>query len=234
VGGYLVYSNILKLRIIENICIFQGRNFFSVINCSKIGSICPHTVEEDPLFIFVIMPFDGFGSVYDIIKQSISKVKKYKFKVERADEQYTNLSIWCTRICRNIRKSKFCIVDTTGKNANVFYELGFAHALSNTKTIIITQNILEAPFDIQELGHIVYSEKELPKLRNDLTNALNDLLKIDLSINNKQKSNNLDQLSEITISRLVEELKPHILKEFSKDKLISEIFLRINQDKISK
>lgn len=190
-----------------------------MIVCSKIGGPCPYPVVVDPKYIFVIMPFDGFDSVYDIIKQSIKHVKRTKFKIERADEKYTNHSIWCSRICKNIRKAKFCITDTTGRNANVFYELGFAHALSNSKTIIITQNIQDAPFDISEMGHIIYSDKDLPKLRRDLTSALNELIKTD---DNESAKNDLHEIgiSDEHLSIIADKLKPQILDELYKDKLI--------------
>ncbi len=143
--------------------------------CSKIGGECPHTVIPDNKYVFVMMPFKGFNSVYDTIKQAVEGIEGKEFRCERADDKYTNLSIWCNRICKNIRKAKYIIVDTTGRNPNVFYELGFAHAMYNTKAIIITQNIEEAPFDIAEMNHIVYSEKELPGLREELKNAIQAL-----------------------------------------------------------
>ena len=143
--------------------------------CSKIGGECPHTVVPDNKYVFVMMPFKGFNSVYDAIKQAVEGIEGKDFRCERADDKYTNLSIWCNRICKNIRKAKYIIVDTTRRNPNVFYELGFAHAMYNTKAIIITQNIVEAPFDIAEINHIVYSEKELPRLREELKNAIQAL-----------------------------------------------------------
>jgi tetratricopeptide (TPR) repeat protein len=93
----------------------------------------------------------------------------------RADERYTNFAIWCKKICANIRQAKYLIVDTSGKNPNVFYELGFAHALENTRTILITQNIEEAPFDIRDLNHIVYSQEKLRDLEKKLRAAIEDL-----------------------------------------------------------
>ena len=146
--------------------------------CSKFGGDCPHTVIPDDKYVFVMMPFKNFDSVYDAIKIAVEGIENKEFVCERADERYTSRSIWCKQICKNIRKSKYLIVDTTGRNPNVFYELGFAHAMGdNTKAIIITQNIEEAPFDVRDLGHIIYSEKKLPKLREDLKNAILDLEK---------------------------------------------------------
>ncbi len=118
-----------------------------------------------------MMPFEESKSLYDQIETAVESTGK-DFKCERADDTYTNLSIWCDRICKNIRKSKYLIVDTTDKNPNVFYELGFSHALQNTKAIIITQNVKDAPFDIKDLNHIVYSERDFPAMREEIKKAI--------------------------------------------------------------
>jgi tetratricopeptide (TPR) repeat protein len=156
--------------------------------CSKIGGECPHNVIPDNKYVFVMMPFEGSNSVYDTIRQAVKGIEGKEFRCERADDTYTNRSIWCNRICMNIRKAKYVIVDTTGRNPNVFYELGFAHAMNNTKAIIITQNIKEVPFDIAEINHIIYSEKELPGLREKLKNAIQALEKEEIEEGYANKS----------------------------------------------
>ncbi|MCK9399934.1 MAG: tetratricopeptide repeat protein [Bacteroidales bacterium] len=143
--------------------------------CSKFTKNCPYNVKKTDNFIFVMMPFDGFKNTFDIIDQTIRAIVTKNFICERADSKYDTGDIWCKRICQNIKKAKYCIVDTTNKNANVFYELGFAHAIGNSNTIIITQKIDDAPFDIRNLSHILYSEKDLPSLRRDLQKAIEDL-----------------------------------------------------------
>jgi len=140
--------------------------------CSKIGSDCRHLVGQDDRFVFVMMPFKDFDNIYDAIKLAVEGIEGKPFTCMRADEQYTNFSIWCRNICKNIRKAKYLIVDTTGKNPNVFYELGFSHALENTKAILITQNIKDAPFDIADLNHITYSPDNLRDLREKMQKAI--------------------------------------------------------------
>ena len=131
--------------------------------CSKIGADCPHPVTKDSNYVFVMMPFKDSDSTYDAIKQAFEKeIEGKTFTCERADEGFTTFTIWCSRICKNIRKAQYVVVDTTGKNPNVFYELGFAHALDSTKAIIITQNLADAPFDIKDLNHIEYKDTKLP------------------------------------------------------------------------
>ncbi|MCK5599743.1 tetratricopeptide repeat protein [bacterium] len=146
--------------------------------CHKTGGECHHKIVVDPNYIFVLMPFAEFDSVYDIVQQSIREVDN-DYLCERADAKYSTFSIWCQQICQNIQKANYLIVDTTGKNPNVFYELGFAHGISKKKIIIITQKIEEAPFDIRDMGHIIYSSTKLPELRKKLIIAINELKDVD-------------------------------------------------------
>ncbi len=143
--------------------------------CAKINADCPHRVIQDSSYVFVLMPFENSASIFDCIKQAVENLPTKKFTCDRADVRYTSSDIWCQKICRAIRRAKYLIVDTTGLNANVFYELGFAHALGQTRNIIITQKIEELPFDVKGYSAILYSEKNFPKLREDLQRALTDL-----------------------------------------------------------
>ncbi|MDZ7260997.1 MAG: hypothetical protein ONB05_02605 [candidate division KSB1 bacterium] len=143
--------------------------------CQRIGSECPHKVYRDPNYIFVLMPFANSASIFASIKRAVEGVPDRKFSCDRADKQYTSFQIWCEKICRAIRRAKYVIVDVTGRHANVFYEMGFAHALGQTQTILISQKIGDAPFDVQDLQVIEYTEKDFPKLEQALQQAILDL-----------------------------------------------------------
>ncbi len=143
--------------------------------CAKIGGECPHRVFPDPNYVFVLMPFENYESIFASIKRAVEKMKEKSFICDRADLKYARSDIWCEKICRSIRRAKYLVIDATGSNANVFYELGFAHALGHTKNIIITQNIREIPFNLRGFAVIKYTEKDLPKLEKELRIALGDL-----------------------------------------------------------
>jgi tetratricopeptide (TPR) repeat protein len=145
--------------------------------CSKIGSECPHPVIQDNHLIFVMMPFKDFDNVYYAIQTAVEGIEGKDFKCLRADEKYTAFSIWCRNICKNIRKAKYLIVDTTRRNPNVFYELGFSHAQESSRAILITQNVKDAPFDISDLNHIEYSSDKLRDLERSLKKAILELEK---------------------------------------------------------
>jgi hypothetical protein len=60
----------------------------------------------------------------------------------------------------------------SGRNPNVFYEVGYAHA-KNKLCILLTKNASDIPFDLKHHRHIVYSSvKDLKiKLAQDLEHA---------------------------------------------------------------
>jgi DNA repair exonuclease SbcCD ATPase subunit len=156
--------------------------------CSKFGGDCPDPAMDKHL-VFVMTPFKReFNNIFDQIKIAVHGIEGKNFKCLRADDVYTNLSIWCECICKNIRKARYLIVDTTGKSPNVFYELGFSHALNNIKSILITQNIKDAPFDIADFNHIVYDEENLHQLRDDIVRAIKTLEEKEKEIDDIYKS----------------------------------------------
>lgn len=111
------------------------------------------------------MPFsDDFADVYSIgIKEACAIAGAY---CERVDEQIFVESM-LDRIYNQIAKADFVIADMTGRNANVFYEVGYAHALGK-RTILLTRDAADIPFDLKHYPHIVYKDK-VSYLRDELT-----------------------------------------------------------------
>lgn len=106
-------------------------------------------------FGFVIMPFDPqMQPVYDdAIKPA---VESHGLKCVRVDEISGTGNI-VRRIIENICRARVVIADLTGKNANVFYELGIAHSLGNN-VIVLAQDIgKDVPFDVKNYKVIPYS-----------------------------------------------------------------------------
>ena len=104
-------------------------------------------------FAFVLMPFDeAFEDVYRLgIK---SACEDAGIIAERVDEQIYSETI-LDRIYRQIKVANFVIADMTGKNPNVFYEVGYAHAIGKSCTLL-TQTAEDIPFDLKQHRHIVY------------------------------------------------------------------------------
>src|SRR3954452_23592229 len=61
------------------------------------------------------------------------------------------------RIYRQIELADIIIADMSGKNPNVFYEVGYAHAKQKL-CILLTANADDIPFDLKHQRHIVYGE----------------------------------------------------------------------------
>ena len=119
-------------------------------------------------FCFVLMPFlEEFNDVYQLgIKASCDDAGAY---CERVDEQIFQESI-LDRIYNQIAKADLVIADMTGRNPNVFYEVGYAHAL-NKPTILLTKHADDIPFDLKHFPHIVY-EGKITTLKEQLTKRI--------------------------------------------------------------
>jgi|SRR5882672_2991772 len=102
---------------------------------------------------FVIMPFDrAFDAVYAKLQRTLSK---NNWVCRRADKIFQSREVM-TLIWEEILRSDLIIADLTGKNANVFYELGYAHALAK-RTILITQSMKDVPFDLRHQQLVEYA-----------------------------------------------------------------------------
>lgn len=91
----------------------------------------------------------------------------------RGDELFTTGSV-VEQIWEQVTKSPVLLADLTGKNANVFYELGLAHA-ARKPVVFTASNIEDVPFDLRHLRVIVYDIREpnwAEKLGNEVTEYL--------------------------------------------------------------
>ena len=103
--------------------------------------------------VFVLMPFyEQLRPIYDDHIKNVCESKK--LTVGRADDFFSNGSIM-SDIWTAIQNAKIIIADCTGRNPNVFYEIGIAHTLRK-ETILISQNIEDIPFDLRHLRTIIY------------------------------------------------------------------------------
>ncbi len=107
-------------------------------------------------FVFVLMPFDtSFDDIYHLgIKKACENAQA---NAERLDDQIFTENM-LQRIYEQISNAEIIVADMTGRNPNVFYEVGYAHALDKI-VILITQNKEDIPFDLLHYPHIVYGGK---------------------------------------------------------------------------
>lgn len=119
-------------------------------------------------FVFVLMPFKAdFDNIYYGIKGAAEKVGAY---AERVDEQ-NYIEGTLDRIFNQISKADVIVADMTGRNPNVYYEVGYAHALGKI-VLLLTQNTKDIPFDLIHRPHTPYHAGKINKLEVDLTQKL--------------------------------------------------------------
>lgn len=107
--------------------------------------------------------------------------EKYKIRVERGDSNVLTKELM-SKIFDQISAASFLIADITGLNANVFFELGIAHAAKKL-VIFLTQDApKDAPVDIRQFEFIQYElgrhEDFLAKMDNAVRNVLGSSLDI--------------------------------------------------------
>lgn len=126
---------------------------------------------------FVMMPFgEWFDRYYQEIY--IPAIREAGFEPVRADELFTTGSV-VEQIWEEIVKAKLLLADLSGKNPNVFYELGLAHAA--VKPVVFTASrVDDVPFDLRHLRVIIYEVQEPDwgtRLRKSITDYLRNAAK---------------------------------------------------------
>lgn len=103
--------------------------------------------------VFVLMPF---AQPYDDIYQGCIKptIEELSARPVRADDVFHNKPIMEV-IWELINKAVVVVADLTGRNANVFYEVGIAHTLGK-EVILLAQSMDDIPFDLRHVNVIVY------------------------------------------------------------------------------
>lgn len=137
--------------------VFRGRNF-----------------KVNPELTFVLMPFaEKFEPIYNEIVKPV--VEQFGLTCVRADNLYRSKPIM-EDIWKFLNEARIVIADVTGKNPNVFYEIGLAHAIGK-EVIIISQTIDDIPFDLRHLRSFIYQDSVagFRKLEHQLTQSLSTI-----------------------------------------------------------
>jgi len=135
-------------------------------------NIDPNDIEIDKELVFVLTPFhDDNISDFNQVKQVCNNIK---LRALRGDEENIKGDI-LSHIVRCMLKARIIVANISGRNPNVFYELGIAHMM-NKPTILISRNESDIPFDLKNRFVIIYNSKlELEqKLSTALLQALAD------------------------------------------------------------
>jgi hypothetical protein len=129
--------------------------------------------ETDELFCFALLPFqDLFFEVYESAVGPAAT--SLGLRSLHAGEIFGNREV-VEDIWDSICSARLIVVDVTGRNPNVFYELGICHTLGK-ECIIITQNKDDVPFDIRHRRYVEYSPDKLVRLKSILRKTMQAIL----------------------------------------------------------
>ena len=130
--------------------------------------------------VFVVMPFaKAFNATYQAIRAAADDLG---MTVVRGDEYKTAHAV-ISDIWSAILHAKVIVADTTGLNANVFYEIGMAHTLGK-QVVLLSQDVKKLPFDLQHLRAINYESNRLGLeiMQSHLKRSLEAVLTIPTSL----------------------------------------------------
>ncbi|WP_426992165.1 hypothetical protein [Methylomonas sp. CM2] len=106
---------------------------------------------------FIIMPFKKpFDGYFDHIYKPALESTGYL--VTRVDDLFAPRPI-IDDIREKIIASDLMLCEMSGRNPNVFYELGLAHAIGKP-TILLANSKKDIPFDLQHIRTIIYDVKQ--------------------------------------------------------------------------
>jgi len=138
------------------------------------------TVSESRKYLakcFVVMPFGGYFDTYykDVYAPA---VRDANLEPGRADEIFASGSV-IEQIVKAIKAADVVLADLSGKNPNVFYELGLAHAMSKP-VVYVSASVDDIPFDVRHLRTIVFNIQQpfwAERLKTDITDYLKNALR---------------------------------------------------------
>lgn len=130
-------------------------------------------LEEITNTCFVLMPFHSlFGAEYErVIKPAVNNVG---LECKRGDEIYTKQSI-IQDVWKSIRRARVIVAELSGRNPNVMYEIGMAHAIGKP-IVLLTREQEDIPFDLRTLRYVYYDPNN-PFWGLDLQSELTKILR---------------------------------------------------------
>lgn len=168
-------NDVLVASAFEQISKSQISFFFSSENEIIIKDI--DIVVKKPK-AFVVMQFtDEYNDLYKEVIYPVTE--NYGYECQRADEAHTTNPI-LQDIVQSINACSVIIADITPNNPNVFYELGYAHAIKKPTILLCDRKRERLPFDISGFRALFYDntiagksavEKSLKKYLDTLTSA---------------------------------------------------------------
>lgn len=118
-----------------------------------------------------------FTPQFDDVRNAMAQACRENHLTLKAADDVWEKSILIDDIMNLIRTACIVIVDFSGKNPNVMYETGVAHALGK-EVIPVSQSIDDVPFDVKHHRVLVYENNEAGResLRKRLASRIRTIL----------------------------------------------------------
>ena len=130
-----------------------------------------------PADLFALIPFKK--DLIAVFEKVIKKVaRRVRISARYAGDVFTTNEVM-KDVWADICSARVIIADCTGRNPNVFYEIGLAHVVG--KNVILTaQNEKDIPFDIQHRRRIIYKNTAdgIPEYEQLLASTLQETLNL--------------------------------------------------------
>lgn len=91
----------------------------------------------------------------------------------RSDERFDTPEVVCT-ICKSAQEASLILADLTGRNPNVFLEVGLAFGLEKY-VVFVSQKPEDIPFDTKTFRTIIYDPHGLPDFKRKIRTLLRNI-----------------------------------------------------------
>ncbi len=144
-----------KIRVLDATLPAQGG---SRVGEEQIKKLSKGVTVQPTDTCFVVMPFaQPLGAYYTTVYQPA--IEKAKLKPMRADAEIFGTGKIIDQIWAGINSARVLVAELTGRNPNVLYELGMAHALRKP-VVLVSSNEDDVPFDVRHVRVIYYDMRD--------------------------------------------------------------------------
>lgn len=127
--------------------------------------ITNYRVESKRGRVFVVMQFSApFNDIFEEVLSRVCADDEFRLDAHRADETY-GPGLIIADVVRDIAEAEFVIADITPANPNVFYELGYAHAINKPVILLADRALEKLPFDVSAFRVLFYENTIAGKRR---------------------------------------------------------------------
>ena len=154
-SGQRIYLTVANVRVLEHVLeqpVTSGQVGLFAWGKGEVR-FSAMTVAQFPAKVFVVMQFsEPYKQLYSEVIQPVAD--SFGLEAYHVGDVFGPGMI-LNDIVQGLIESKVIIAEVTPSNQNVFYELGYAHALGKP-TILLAERGKQPPFDISGYRHLFY------------------------------------------------------------------------------